>query len=400
MTTIHRGRQLDRADLIVDAIYSGSRTRRGGLTDPLVRLVGVSRQGGFRYRGNWKAPTLIVLTSTLVEPDWPDELDLTTGQLVYYGDNRQPGTTLHETPRRGNILLRQVFDSLHLERRTEIPPILFFTTEGVGRTFRFRGLAVPGHTGVAETQDLTAVWKTAGYERFQNYRAVFTILDEARISRAWLRKGTLELAPLAWKQWVERGAYAPLLAPPTTRVRPRREQLPSQADEAMLTMIREHFGDDAFAFEVCAAEIAKLALGTVSDLQLTRPYRDGGRDGIGTLRVGQAAGAINISFALEAKCYSARNSVGVREVSRLISRIKHREFGVLVTTSYVHDQAYREVVDDGHPIVLITARDIVELLRRDGVSAPAKLRRWLQRIDGLVAQGGRIGTTPPARRTP
>ena len=36
------------------------------------------------------------------------------------------------------------------------------------------------------------------------------------------------------------------------------------------------------------------------------------------------------------------NSVGVKELARLISRIKHREFGVLVTTSYVNEQAYRE----------------------------------------------------------
>jgi Restriction endonuclease len=42
------------------------------------------------------------------------------------------------------------------------------------------------------------------------------------------------------------------------------------------------------------------------------------------------------------------NSVGVKELARLISRIKHREFGVLVTTSYVNEQAYREVRDDGH----------------------------------------------------
>ncbi|MCP1762460.1 O-acetyl-ADP-ribose deacetylase (regulator of RNase III) [Bradyrhizobium japonicum] len=36
---------------------------------------------------------------------------------------------------------------------------------------------------------------------------------------------------------------------------------------------------------------------------------------------------------LEAKCYGSGNSVGVREMSRLISRLRHRQFGVLVTTS-------------------------------------------------------------------
>jgi hypothetical protein len=59
----------------------------------------------------------------------------------------------------------------------------------------------------------------------------------------------------------------------------------------------------------------------VARLDLTRPWRDGGRDGIGRLRIGRSPAAIEVDFALEAKCYGANNAVGVREVSRLISRI-------------------------------------------------------------------------------
>jgi Restriction endonuclease len=57
-------------------------------------------------------------------------------------------------------------------------------------------------------------------------------------------------------------------------------------------------------------------------------------------------------FSLEAKCYQPGfdgkvvNTIGVREVSRLISRIRHRQFGVLVTTSVVAPQAYEEVRED------------------------------------------------------
>lgn len=87
-----------------------------------------------------------------------------------------------------------------------------------------------------------------------------------------------------------------------------------------------------------------------------------------------------MDFALEAKCYGPKNSVGVRELSRLISRIKHREFGVLVTTSYVDKQAYQEVTDDGHPVILTTARDIVGLLRSAGVQTPEQVAAWLDGI--------------------
>jgi hypothetical protein len=84
-----------------------------------------------------------------------------------------------------------------------------------------------------------------------------------------------------------------------------------------------------------------------------------------------------LDFVLEAKCYGPDNSVGVKETSRLISRVRHRMFGVLVTTSYVHDQAYSEVREDQHPIVIICGRDIVDALRAKGYSTPAAVAAWL-----------------------
>jgi hypothetical protein len=41
------------------------------------------------------------------------------------------------------------------------------------------------------------------------------------------------------------------------------------------------------------------------------------------------------------------NSVGVREV-RLISRLRHRQFGVFVNMSHFNPQVYSEVRSDGH----------------------------------------------------
>ena len=65
-------------------------------------------------------------------------------------------------------------------------------------------------------------------------------------------------------------------------------------------------------------------------------------------------------------------------VSRLISRIKHREFGVLVTTAHVGAQPYEEVRSDGHPIVFITGRDIVDALSRKGLRTVADVRAHLR----------------------
>ena len=71
------------------------------------------------------------------------------------------------------------------------------------------------------------------------------------------------------------------------------------------------------------------------------------------------------------------NSVGVRWTSRLISRLRHRQFGVLVTTSYVHAQAYQEIREDGHPVVIMAGRDIVEILKRSGHDTMAAISRFL-----------------------
>ena len=379
------GNDLSTVDLVVDAIYRGYKTVNGGLADPLVPLVGVSRQGGFRYRGTRDKPTLLVLTSNLAEIDWPDELDETTGRFVYYGDNRQPGRQLHDTPRFGNMLLKDIFDFTHSGARECVPPILIFTKEALGRSFRFRGLAVPGHPALPATEDLVAIWKTNASQRFQNYRAVFTILDVAVVSRDWVHEigsgKASTLAPAAWNAWLKSGVPRPLVAPRTQLTRSKTEQLPNNdEDAALISIIRDRYRDDPFGFEVCAAAIARLLMSDISRLDLTRPWRDGGRDGIGTLRLGKGAASIEVAFALEAKCYGPTNSVGVREVSRLISRIKHREFGVLVTTSFIDSQAYKEVVEDGHPVILVSARDIATALRSAGYSSKETLGNWLDGI--------------------
>ena len=195
----------DSDELRVDIVYEGIRKPNGRYTDPLNRLANVASQGGFRYRGTKDRPTLMVLTSNFVESDWPDELDSATGRFIYYGDNRAPSRELHETGKFGNHLLRVVFDHLHLGRRHLCPPILVFAALRTKRAFAFRGLAVPGFSGLPPTQDLVAIWKSVKGQRFQNYRATFTILDEASIKKRWIDEAKNGLpdvanAPVAWQQ--------------------------------------------------------------------------------------------------------------------------------------------------------------------------------------------------------
>ncbi|MEU0646144.1 restriction endonuclease [Streptomyces umbrinus] len=382
---------LDTADLVVDALYaSGSNGHSGD--DPIARLIkGVGNQGGFRYKGSPTKQTvrLAVLYTTGADVDWPDHLDMGTGTFTYYGDNKRPGQDLHGTPRGGNVLLRDAFAASHgseADRLTGVPPFLLFEkAASSGRAVRFRGLLAPGGPALSPDDELAAIWRATAGQRFQNYRARFTVLDHARIGRAWLEHLLIGGNPLeggcppAWASWVKGRAYTPLLAPATTVIRSKADQLPDNREgQAILEAIREHFRGRESDFESCAVAIWRLIAPRTGACDVTRPSRDGGRDAIGQYILGPTANTVTIDFALEAKCYAATNSVGVREVSRLISRIRHRNFGVLVTTSYFHKQVQEEVHEDGHPIALICGRDIVDVLRQHGHTTVGAVQKWLE----------------------
>lgn len=379
--------ELSCSDLHVDAVYQGGR-RGNTLDDPFPALLRTGNQGGFRYRGDLARDLgLVLLTSSQTDPDWPDTLDRETGVFTYYGDNKKPGRALHDTPGRGNLLLRRLFDDAQggLEERRRVPPVFIFARAGAWRDMIFLGLGVPGASDITVSEDLVPIWRMSKGLRFQNYRARLVVLDAPVIKRQWIDSlingcPAHEFAPSAWLAWVETGRRRPLLATRTIEYRTRKEQLPLDADGlAMIQLIRDHFREKPHTFERCAAEIARLMLPDTATLDVTRPSRDGGRDGIGKLRLGLGKGpaAILVDFALEAKCYAADNAVGVREMSRLISRLRHRQFGVLVTTSWVDIQAYREIKEDEHPIVVIAAADIVALLKAAGRSDPRAVAEWL-----------------------
>jgi len=105
----------------------------------------------------------------------------------------------------------------------------------------------------------------------------------------------------------------------------------------VLEAIHRHFKQAPFEFEKFAAWLVTLIDGNVREIDITRPWRDGGRDGVGLYAIGPTPSSIDVEFALEAKCYKpGGNGVWVKEMSRLISRLRHRQFGVLATTSYPH----------------------------------------------------------------
>ncbi len=377
-------------DLVVDEIYRGPRLGNA-LDDPLPELLGVSRGGGFRYigdRSTLSGLNLVVLKTAFNDPDWPDHLDHESGLFTYYGDNKKPGRMLHNTPRGGNLILSHLFSGRHDASVTEhFPVILLFGSAGEYRDVRFLGLAVPGSADLGPDDDLVAIWRTAANgARFQNYRSVFTVLDVNRISRKWLcdiqqGKGPQSPhAPRAWLDWLHHRHYKPLVAPHSIEIRTREQQLPEDKEgKAILNLIYNTFKEDSYAFEACSVELAKLMMPTIHSVDLTRPWRDNGRDAVGLYRIGEGLSAIDVEFSLEAKRYKPGKGVGIDGLSRLISRLRHRQFGILVTTSYLASQAYKELKEDGHPVVILCGADIAKLLKQK-IGSVQQVRQWLEPI--------------------
>jgi len=394
--------QLSSADLVVDAVYES--THDGRLAGEALNslLPGVGNQGGFRPSGRGEDKNLVVLFSTGEDKDWPDTLDLNTGQFTYFGDNKTPGHELHDTKKGGNKILRRVFKLLHstITDLVKIPPFFIFkklSTANGSRSVQFKGIAVPGYPGVSATEDLVAVWKTTKGNRFQNYKSLFTVLDIATLSRDWVTdilagNANSVNAPKVWKDWIDKGHYTPLKSEPTTVIRSETEQQPdTQLKTNILKAVWSHFDHSseaekkrrAYIFEHFAARVFQMHDHRVLVDEITRGVADGGRDAVGRYLLGLSDDPVYAEFSLEAKCYQpgfngkSVNRIGVKEVSRLISRICHRQFGVLVTTSLVHKQAYQEVREDRHPIVFITGRDIAEILIKSGYNTAETVTQFL-----------------------
>lgn len=394
---------LESSDLIVDTIYKGG-DLKGKASEVISKLLpNCSNSGGFRKvmrKDNSGLPAYVVLYTSMSELAWPDYLDEETGIFRYYGDNRTPGKTILDTPRKGNELLELVFECLNSKDGSiqNIPPFLIFKKGGTGWDVQFLGLAAPGNPRISPDKDLVAFWRTMNEQRFQNYEAYFTILNTSEIDKEWMNMliydhdNSLKHAPDVWKSFIKRGrnGIIPLIAKKLPKIPDKYDQLQSNEDgQKCLMKIRSYYKNNPFGFENCAKAILEKMDNKFQDFSLTRPWRDGGRDALGYYVIGSASKAnypLRIDCAMEAKCYAENHAVGVREMSRLISRIRYRQFGVLITTSYVHKQAYKEIIEDGHPILVISATDIVNILRRNAISSE-NIDEWLVSLDEFDDRG-------------
>ena len=255
---------------------------------------------------------------------------------------------------------------------------------------KFLGLAVPGASGLSSIEDLVAVWRAQRGVRFQNYRAIFTILDEEKISHKWLKdlvKGIKPIeskyCPKSWINWVKNGTIKALKCKTTKVPRVKENQLPTnKIEEETLEKIYELTETE---FEYAAKEIIKLFDNKFVNLEVTPPVKDGGRDVIGEYKIGHKGDNILLDIFVEAKRW--KKGIGVKPMARLISRMKHKDLGVFITTSYFNKQVQEELIEDQHPIILISGGDIARILIEHeigGENNKGKLIKWISQIKNKI----------------
>lgn len=361
---------------------------------------GINNTAGFRPKSKANGDTDIeacafcVLVTNFQESEWPDSLDRETGLFTYYGDNRRAGL-LHETPNGGNRLLSKAYTSLHTGIREAVPPFLVFEKfKKDAKTFmRFLGLAAPGAQGLSAFEDLVAVWRVSGATRFQNYRSIFTIFKEESVLRAWLddlvngiEPRLSRYCPISWGRWVQGGLYTPLICTRTREPRSRKSQTPhNDAERRVLELILSELNDREFEF--AAVEIIRLMDERFSDFTVTQRVRDRGRDALGYYNVGHEEHQIRLSAIVEAKQWRGVGDVGVKPMARLLSRLRHRDIGVFLTTSCFNKQVQEELIEDRHPVILVSGGDMARIIIKRELDVPGKFAAWIARIKEQASSG-------------
>jgi hypothetical protein len=401
-------------ELHIDALYRNTNdwNKAGDRFNRFFRFAdkkGINNTAGFRPKSRKAGSTDIVdcafcvLVTTFGEIEWPDTMDRESGRFTYYGDNRSEGNLLHETSVGGNRLLRHVYSLLHTQQRARIPPFLCFESlkQPDGMYMRFLGLAAPGADGVSALEDLVAVWRIKGTDRFQNYRAILTVLREERVAKSWLEDmvgGALPSeagdCPVTWRQWVRSGRYSALQCTRKAEPRSRKEQTPAKTEEErVLKRLYSELSDRQFEF--AAADLVQLMDERFTELSVTRAVRDGGRDVIAAYLVGHAQHQVRLSAYIEAKRWEPSSAVGVKPMMRLIARLKHRDIGVFVTTSFFDQQVQKELIQDGHPVILLSGGDIARLLISHERGNDKALTSWIESIRMRSAEDGGMSLTTP-----
>lgn len=406
----------------------GTHIRQSAGINPIARVNAPS--------GSARRPAIAVFMTPAGERNrlpWLDEVDLDTGFVRYFGDNRPE---LHKSAEQvpGNReLLREIelYSADDVERRAAAAPILFFrnlgSAEGEPLT-QFLGFGL-----IKEAHRLTQLHKR---QTFSNYaydcvlfRGQESVTGDEQMDFAWIddrrdstldHNASLKFAPLSWREWVKHG-MAVLDSPKVRRYVQRahlwdyQDQVPdpnSPLGKVLMQIYERYDGNYKHGFQALAAIVSKRVIsepGTeYAEGWVTPVGPDGGVDFVQRLDVGRGMSQTSLVVLGQAKCRKpwpqGGNGVNAEELARVVARLRRGWIGTYVTTSWFTDSAQREMHTDEYPIVLIPGLRVAQATEelRDAAGF-AKLSGFFDWVDDQYLRLLRSARPKPAdilRETP
>jgi len=386
--------RLGNLDLITGTVYEGGRAGNAS-DDPLAKILKGGNAGSFRYCGSVDDLNYLIIIISADDPNWADSIDLNSGTITCFGDNRAPGRSLLDTPQNGNLILKMLFGNLRSSKdpRKAVPPIFIFRrypNQASPRSVRFIGIAAPGSPHVRPIKSLARIQRHINSQRLQNYRATFTVLDIPVISRTWiddLETGQISSKhrPIVWNMWQKSGLYRPLKPKRPRGIPSIKDQLPKRIDsKAMLLKLYRYFCAEPYQFLHFAAQLyARSDARTIIE-RVHRLAPDHYNVISGKYKLGMNGSSAFLEFVIDAKCYNPgsgnrkRKSVGEKDIEKLLSRLGNQQFTVLVTTSVVTPKAHKVIQNQNHPVVVIAGGDIIKILQSIPIRTVKQLSEWLE----------------------
>jgi hypothetical protein len=372
---------------------------------------GINRIRSIPTSDGERAPAILIASSPHKigrhETPWQDHFEVDSGFIRFYGDNRSPAVDPRVKP--GNAALIKAFSrhsSPDAEERRRATPVIFF--KRVPRLGKQKGFVQFHGFGIVRGVELITQFSERAGGAFSNYAFDFLVMsmkeEHEEFRWSWINSrrtavsdsSCLDLAPKAWKQWVEGGQAAQEKVRRRVSkllVEPKQEQLPPPGSAAAKTLkgVYEYYSGRNARFEALAAKVAEQVVsGAGSDYRfggLTRASGDGGIDFIGRLDIGSGfdnafLGPAKLIVLGQAKCQVPDRPTHGRDIARTVARLRRGWLGVYVTTSFFSAQTQREVIEDRYPIVLINGRRVGEEVHKMTVQAGGlPLKKFLDEIE-------------------
>jgi len=340
---------------------------------------------------------------------WHDELDAERGHVRYFGDNKaELGSDPLGPP--GNRSVIEQF-ALHTSSdrrdRLQAAPLLFFESlvhEGRSKGYwRFLGV------GLVERAELVAQVDRRG-RPFVNYVFDCLLVDLSAeglgIAWEWIAarrdptkslEDCLQLAPVAWRQWVNGGAVMKerirqrLARAATLNPAEQRPDAGTPAEDALRSVIAHYKRLGAYQgvgehrFEGLASEITGSVLresGQYRPGWITKRAGDGGIDFVARLDLGSGSSALKLVVLGQAKCIAGSAAVtSGLDLARTVARLDRGWIGSFVTTGYFSEQAQREVVSDRFPLLMLNGRHVGDTVVREASLRGLSVAEYIAAVD-------------------